>query len=107
MSEFDHKFKLLGSIYRHFIEQPFHRQHIGLLEHEIIGSCQSVLDIGCGIGGIDVVLIDLDLPDSQVGDTFARLQAHAPIRDAKGKVLYGFGLMHDITERKRAEETHS
>ena len=29
-------------------------------------------------GGIDVVLTDLDLPDSQAGDTFARLRTHAP-----------------------------
>ena len=29
-------------------------------------------------GGVDVVLSDLDLPDSQAGDTFARLHAHAP-----------------------------
>ena len=29
-------------------------------------------------GDVDVVLSDLDLPDSQAGDTFARLRAHAP-----------------------------
>ncbi len=29
-------------------------------------------------GGVDVVLSDLDLPDSQAGDTFVRLRAHAP-----------------------------
>jgi PAS domain S-box-containing protein len=29
-------------------------------------------------GGIDVVLTDLDLPDSSAGDTFTRLHAHSP-----------------------------
>lgn len=29
-------------------------------------------------GGIDVVLSDLDLPDSRAGDTFAKIHAHAP-----------------------------
>ncbi len=29
-------------------------------------------------GDVDVILSDLDLPDSQAGDTFARLRAHSP-----------------------------
>ncbi len=36
--------------YHRFIDLPFQRQHIVLLEREVIGSCRSVLDIGCGNG---------------------------------------------------------
>jgi SAM-dependent methyltransferase len=43
-------FKIFRFIYQNAVESPFHRQHVRLLEREIIGSCQSVLDIGCGAG---------------------------------------------------------
>jgi len=33
-----------------FVNSPFQRQHINLLEHEVIGSCETLLDIGCGDG---------------------------------------------------------
>ncbi|MDO9558567.1 MAG: class I SAM-dependent methyltransferase [Syntrophales bacterium] len=33
-----------------FVNSPFQRQHINLLEQEIIGSCETLLDIGCGDG---------------------------------------------------------
>jgi len=33
-----------------FVNPPFQRQHIQLLEQEIIGSCETLLDIGCGGG---------------------------------------------------------
>jgi SAM-dependent methyltransferase len=42
--------RLWNSVYYRFIERPFHRQHIELLEREIIGCCRSVLDVGCGNG---------------------------------------------------------
>lgn len=79
MDNIDQKFKLLHYVYRYFIELPFHRQHIKLLEREIIGSCQSLLDIGCGSGnhmrritpyltyslGVDIFQQSLDMADSK------------------------------------------
>jgi len=42
--------KILKDLYNRFVDLPFRSQHIKLLEREVIGSCQTLLDIGCGDG---------------------------------------------------------
>lgn len=42
--------KRAGIIYEKYINAAFQRQHIKLLELEVIGSCNTLLDIGCGNG---------------------------------------------------------
>jgi SAM-dependent methyltransferase len=45
------KIKITAShLFDHYVNIPFQRQHVSLLEQEIIGSCQTLLDIGCGSG---------------------------------------------------------
>ncbi len=46
---------------------------------------------------------ELDVFDAN-GRRFPLWERADSVRDADGKMLYGFGLMHDITERKQAEE---
>ena len=46
---------------------------------------------------------ELDVIDSQ-GRRFPIWKRIDAVRDESGKVLYGFGMMHDITERRRIEE---
>ncbi|WP_353572378.1 PAS domain S-box protein [Candidatus Albibeggiatoa sp. nov. BB20] len=47
---------------------------------------------------------ELDMMDNQ-GTTFPVWQRVDAVRDAKGTVLFSFGLLHDISERKRMWET--
>jgi len=42
--------KRLGLLYERYINSAFQRQHIELLEQEVVGSCKTLLDIGCGNG---------------------------------------------------------
>ncbi|MCP4569193.1 MAG: PAS domain-containing protein, partial [FCB group bacterium] len=46
---------------------------------------------------------ELDVFDAS-GRRFPLWERADSIRDAEGKMLYGFGLMHDFTKRKRVEE---
>ncbi len=36
--------------YSRLVDNPFRMQHIHILEKEVLGSCQSLLDLGCGDG---------------------------------------------------------
>lgn len=42
--------KILTPLYHNFICQSFQSQHIRLLKREVIGCCETLLDIGCGDG---------------------------------------------------------
>ena len=42
--------RMLNAVYYRLIEKRFQQQHLKLLEREIIGSCRTILDVGCGNG---------------------------------------------------------
>jgi PAS domain S-box-containing protein len=48
---------------------------------------------------------ELDVLDAD-GRRFPLWERADSIRDAEGRMRYGFGLMHDVTERRRAEEAY-
>lgn len=42
--------KKIEAVYSRFVDHPYRMQHIQIMEREVLGSCQSLLDLGCGDG---------------------------------------------------------
>jgi PAS domain S-box-containing protein len=76
------------------LRDHFPRESLHILENEILGKIEQ----GQTWEG------ELELMDSQ-GTLFPVWQRIDAVRDTQGKVLFNFGLLHDISERKRMWET--
>jgi len=84
--------KRAGIIYEKYINAAFQRQHIKLLELEVIGSCNTLLDIGCG-NGHHMIGISPHLTYSVGIDVF-----EDSIKAAKEKKIYTDTMLMDVND---------
>lgn len=92
---------VIEKIYHLLVEKPFRLQHVRLLEREILGTCRSVLDVGCGNGAHTIGL--KDRLDEIVGiDAFDAALEGARQRGVYTKIVSG-----NILELKKLFPTKS